>query len=640
MRCCVLLLLGWSLAVLTSSAAEIRPDWWSRSEISSHRVRQIAASLPEKPRGFGSPISDRDFWESPAIRQRCADALKSAVQRLGKPYPAWSDDDYLDFSRTGRRTVGETMLRARNGWMEPLVLAECLENQGRFLPAILDVLKSETKVPCWTLPAHDRSLENFHRRHPSVDLRSAEMAADLAQALYLLADRIPTQLRGEVIRELEFRVFSPVRDSLKGGRRHWWMGSKHDPVQNNWNAVCWYGVSSAARTVLEDRLDRAVIIAAAEHHSQYFIRGFTDDGYCDEGPGYWGYGFGCFVAMREVLSDATHGTVELFTSPKIPLIASYGKGIQFPAGDVPPFSDCRANTRISSSLLAYLDRVLFSRQPDPSRPTAPPYRGLAASLMTETLAPDFPPASSSMNAERSFFGQAGVLVCRPAKVSVGTSDALAFAIKAGGNRSHSHNDIGSFVLSLDGWQPLGDPGGPYAYDADTFGPKRYEKKLLNSYGHPVPLLDGTLQSDATRLHPKVIESRFSDAEDRIRIDLTCAYPLNHLKSLIRTATYQRGAVSAVTIEDHVVFEQPGRYELALPTRSQIRVESDGQIIFTDGKRSLIAEVVTPDGFDTAKTTIDELHAPPFTRLAIRLKQPLREGNIRIRFQPMPIPSHR
>ena len=151
------------------------------------------------------------------------------------------------------------------------------------------------------------------------------IAANLAQTLYLLGDRITPELRGKVMAALEQRIFSPVRDSLQTHKGHWWLGSQSDPVKNNWNAVCLAGVTGAARTVLPDRHERAVFLAAADHYSQYFVNGFTDDGYCDEGPGYWIYGFGSFVALREITADATGNRVDLFDLPKTRLMALYGK---------------------------------------------------------------------------------------------------------------------------------------------------------------------------------------------------------------------------------------------------------------------------------------------------------------------------
>jgi hypothetical protein len=56
---------------------------------------------------------------------------------------------------------------------------------------------------------------------------------------------------------------------------------------------------------------------------------------------------------------------------------------------------------------------------------------------------------------RTYYADYGVLVSRPAP-----GGNMGVTIKAGGNRSHSHNDIGSFSIGLRDTQILGDPGGP------------------------------------------------------------------------------------------------------------------------------------------------------------------------------------
>jgi hypothetical protein len=464
----------------------------SFKELSADRVAAIAGMLPPGPAGFGKPITDRDFWKNPETIARTDDAVSHATSLLDKEFPPWSDELYLDFSKTGRRPPGEAMIRAREVWLEPLVTAECIENQGRFLAAIHHTLEAYLAQPSWTLPAHDQSLDNFKRRKYTVDLRAAETSADLSQALWLLGDRIDPDLRARTLAALEQRIFTPIRTSLKTHKDHWWLGEKSDPVKNNWNAVCLAGVVGAARTILPDRQDRAIFIAAGEHYSQYFVNGFTDDGYCDEGPGYWVYGFGDFVGLREVITDATTGRIDLFDNPKTLQMALYDKRIGFPDGDVPPFADCRITNRTHPRLIGYFDRV-FGLTPG-TKGSGPGLRGLSRMFATETPARTKATTPSVDESLRSYFDKAGVLVCRPGNPSAGH---LSAAIKAGGNGSHSHNDIGSFVISFDGQQPVGDPGGPHAYDNETFGPKRFEKNILNSFGHPVPVVDPRFSKPAS-----------------------------------------------------------------------------------------------------------------------------------------------
>ncbi len=603
-------------------------------ELDDKRISQIEAMLPAQPAGFGRPITDRAFWSSAMTREAASNVVVEAKALLGKDFPAWSDELYQEFSRNGTRPPAEKMLRARSAWLYPLVVAECVENQGRFLSSINKVLREYANEPTWVLPAHDWGLENFHGRKCTIDLRSSEFGADLAQAVYLLDGKIDTDVRKQLVNAIEARLFVPFRQSLITGKGHHWLGSEAQPVQNNWNAVCLAGVAGAARTLMPDRHERAVFLAAGEHYSQYFINGFRADGYCEEGAGYWGYGFGKYVLLREILADATAGRVDLFANPKIRKIAEYGIDIQMMDGLAPPFADCRFGTKVDANLVAYCQQTLgLGNRGDDSR-DAPGRKTLSELFRSET-----PCAASRGKTDRvegsaglrSLFDVTGVLICRPAP---GGNSQISAAIKAGGNGSHSHNDIGAFVIAIGGTQLVGDPGGPHAYDNKTFGPERYARKILNSFGHPVPVVAGQLQVDATKVHPKVLKTKFTAERDEFQIDLKPAYDVPELKSLIRTMSYSRAGAGEVVIRDNVSFTSLQTFEVAIPTLGNFRRAGEHGIEFEFEGKKLLAEIQTPDGFEMTTERIEELGAPAFTRVGFKLLKPVKQAEVVVTFKPV------
>ncbi len=323
------------------------------AELDPKRVEAVAAMLDAHATGFGRPASDRTAWKAVGDRKVLGNVVRQAERLMGEKLPAWDDDAYLDFSRTGKRPRGEAMLRARTGRLYPLVIAECLEDRGRFLPAIQTALHEYASQPTWTLPAHDRDLNCFHGKAYNVDLGSSMFAVELAQTLYLLGDKLPPASRREVMAALETRVFAPVRDSLHTKRGNWWLRST-----NNWNAVCLGGVVGAAQCVLDDRRQRAEFLAAGEHYSRYYLSGFGNDGYCVEGIGYWDYGFSYFILLREELLHSTSGKIDLFSDPKIHNVAMFGPRIEICDGVCPAFGDCHFGARPSASILAYCDHTL------------------------------------------------------------------------------------------------------------------------------------------------------------------------------------------------------------------------------------------------------------------------------------------
>jgi len=614
--------------VVSGSAAE------KFVELKPNRIVQIEMMLPELPAGFGRPASDRGFWTNNQTLSIAAGAVTEAEKLLSQKFPAWSDDVYLDFSRTGTRPPGEKMLRARRSWLKPIVVAECLENQGRFLPLLNQILREFADEPTWTLPAHDENLDNFHRKKYFVDLAASAFGAELAQAIYLLGDRLDPVVRRQVTAAIEERIFAPIRHGLHNGEGTYWLGSKKSPVQNNWNAVCLAGVVGAARILLTDRHERAVFIAAGEHYSQYFLNGIRDDGYCDEGAGYWAYGFGNYVVLREILVDATHGNLDLFENPKIRNVALYGERIQLLENATPPFADCRFGTKVDVGLVGYCNHVLkIGRSASNATPSIC-NENLATQFMSVTPCAKLAESAAADDESislRSFFNQAGVLVCRPKS---GSPCRISAAIKAGGNSSHSHNDIGSFVIASGDQEMVGDPGGPHAYNNKVFGPERYNYKSLNSFGHPVPVVAGKLQRNATTVKPKVLATHFTDEQDEINIDLKPAYKISGLQKLTRTMRYSRSGAGAVEIEDTVIFKVPTMFELALPNFGNYKMIDKQTIEFASGGEKILATIETPNGFELTCERIEELDEPVFTRLGLKLLKPVTAAILKVTFHPV------
>ena len=496
------------------------------------------------------------------------------------------------------------MIFARDPWLRDLVLAECLDDRGRFLPTLVTVLRSHLAEPCWVLPAHDADLSVFRQQRRYVDLRAAMLGANLAQTLWLLGDRLPADLRAEVAAAVRQRVLDPVRASFASGKGHWWLTGT-----NNWNAVCLSGVVSAALTLSADPQERATFLAAAERYGINSITGYRQDGYNDEGAGYHSFGFGHLVLLRERVLAGSGGAVDLFKIPKVAQVARFGSAYQLTGGLTPTFADSRAGLKVNATLNAFVDAIFGG-----PAPTGGLGSGLCESLLTPTPVTG---AATTAAADplRSYWASVGVLVARPGPQA---TTRLAVAIKAGGNSSHSHNDIGSYCLSLGDVLMAGDPGGPGSYRADTFGPKRLTKyRLLNSFGHPVPEIAGQGQVDATKVRPQVLETAFSPAKDVIRMDLTTAYAQPAVTRVERTCTYERQGAGRVVIADTLAARQPVTFASAFTTRATIEELPDG-LRLTSGKERLRVTVTASRPVTIIRTVIEELDAPPFTRLAFVL----------------------
>ena len=419
--------------------------------------------------------------------------------------------------------------------------------------------------------------------------------------------------------------------------QHWWRGTT-----NNWNAVCLAGVTGSALAANPDRRERAELVAAAEHYGRNFVNGFTDDGYCSEGIGYWNYGFGHYLVLRSTLYSATQGKLDLFADPKVRQIALFGPRMEVLPGLFPAIADCRFETRAGAALLAYCDQTLGL-----GLGLEMPAAGGLGPRVTEAAVYNFGvfPVHSGENAVaaavsrpgrelRSYFPDAGVLVCRP-----GPQGRLGAVLKGGHNdEHHNHNDVGSFTVALGEGQPVGDPGGPHAYTSETFGPLRYTKfEMFRSRNHPVPVLAGREQSPGRQAAARVLASYFQPGLDRYALDLTSAYAVPGLKKMTRAFEFSRAGAGALEVRDEFAFAEAASFETSLTTHGTWKRTGERTLEFTHRGATVVLHVESPGAFDLTEQRVAE-NAPAFTRVALRLREPLRAGTVILRFTPLASPA--
>lgn len=606
------------------------------AELDDARIVTLVAQLPAQPAGIGPACADRARWGTPEVAARTRSVIDAAEKLLTQEFPAWDDKLYLEYSQRGTRPAGERMMNARKAWLYPLVLAECVSWTGRYLPAIQRTLDELVAQPTWTWAAHDGSLRSFRDHRYEVDLFTADTAHDIAQTLWLLGDHVPAATRAKLMAALEARVFAPVRETLRSGNKdHWWLHAEH-----NWNAVCLKGVVGAALAVLPDVRERALFAAMGEHYIRYYLKGFPEDGYSVEGPGYWNYGFSHFVVLREQLLDATQGKLDLFRDEsgnelKVRNIALYSYRYEMLPGNVAAFGDASPRTKMDELTRAYTNAALGLGQAQqlaevPITPSAP---GNAAPLAEASLKLFMRPQSlrvgiASEVGLQGWFGTVGVLVSRPA-----AGQKLAASIKAGGNANHSHNDVGSYTVALGEEQPVGDAGAT-VYSSKTFSKERYTIRGINSWGHPVPVVNGELQREATKVKAPVLMTRFSDAEDAITIDMRPAYAVSGLKLLERSLRHAREGAGSVEIEDRFEAASPIGFEVAIICTGNWRKRDDDRLEFWQKKEHLIAQIEASTDYEIVSEKVDE-EGLAFTRVAIRQKAAQSKGFVRVLYTPAP-----
>jgi hypothetical protein len=615
----------------SESAAKNPPHRHYFPSPSEKRVKEIASWLTAEPKGLGFSVSDRQIWESLAETPDARGIIRSAEQLIDEDPPELPDELYLLFTETGNRDKYQAPYGRRVWRVGVLMLAECLEYKGRFLAALERDIMAICEERSWVMPAHDAALDNFNHKALTIDLGSSARGWLLAQVDYWLGDKIDARvrerLRSEVHRRILDLYFAALEQNSLNG--NWWM-----LTDNNWSAVCTAGVVGCAMALLDSPEKKAEILAAMEISNKRFISGFTKDGYCSEGMGYWNYGFGTYVVMGLIVKNATDGKLDIFEGEKLNKIAKYALAYQIQPGCSPFFADGGgAPSHEVWTLMkdVYPDAVPADFTGVPVLRTRRVAVGLRDVSTVATAKQDKEKAHLPL---RSFFDQAQVLITR-SKIS----DEVPFgaAIKGGHNSEHhNHNDLGSYTIVLDGVEITGDPGGEI-YTRRTFSSQRYVSNMLNSYGHPVPVVSGQLQKLGRDAAAVVVATDFTDSTDMIDLELKAAYPVPELKSLRRKYTHDREK-RVITISDTVSFSSPQTFSTPLVTYLDVKREGDDVIYLHGNGKCVMVQLEAEGGkWQLEEEEIENPGRPSPKRLAVTFDKPVSEASVCFTFKEATLP---
>ncbi|WP_349318587.1 heparinase II/III family protein [Chitinophaga sp. MM2321] len=602
--------------------------------VDEQQVREIESLLPDNPTGLGEPYNKRAVWDK-LLQSGKYDRFLLQMEHYS--FPPFSKEDYFSLSdgSASSSARGLNMMRKRAEGLSKATWAECLENKNRYTKMVEEGLRSILNQKSWVSPRSDYGFKNYNGIAYSVELTSSLYAHTIAQTLYLMGDKINPRLRTDAIDALQKRIFEPVLEKIK--TRNTENENNFLVATNNWNHVCLAGLVGAALATIEDKHERAVFVAIGAYYANNGLTGFGSDGYCTEGIGYYNYGFGHYILLRECIWEATGGKIDLLASPKVQKIARYGPDLQIINGVYPAISDSHEGAKPDSSMLTYLSRNLGMG--------LMPYDGLTYEGKTDNICNNimmvFPNSASLSKPQpqkhpqqllRSFFDKTGVLISRPV---AGSSCMIGVAFKGGNNaESHNHNDVGSFTIVQANQIMVGDPGA-IAYTANIFTPKyRYTYKTVGSFGHPVPLVAGKEQQAGAEAKSATVHTAFSPEKDEITLDIAPAYNVPELKTLQRTMEYSRKQKGNITFTDRFEYTDPQMFETALSTRAQWEQTSPNTLLLTRANQKMIVRFSSTGNSLVVRSEEISEGGTPYTRIGIAIKGPVRSGSIRISYEPL------
>ena len=257
------------------------------------------------------------------------DVLRLAQELRGRKLPELTEELFSEFERNGNRLHYEAVYFGRRKFLSVFglvcVMRRGKEDVGKLEEVLLEICREE----CWALPAH------VDRRKPdwrvTIDLFASETAQTLAQLVTLLGDELSEPVAERVKREVETRVLAPFMAS-RAPYSGW------ERSGNNWNAVCCGNIGSAGLLLLKEGAERRALAERLAHALTFYLKGFGDDGACEEGLGYWAYGLTYFMLfarqLREVYPD-----MDILAGKKQEAIACFQQKCYFRGGRTVSFSD-------------------------------------------------------------------------------------------------------------------------------------------------------------------------------------------------------------------------------------------------------------------------------------------------------------
>lgn len=479
------------------------------------------------------PASDRTAYEQLPNRLR-QKLVAHGETCLNYPFPPILATDFMAFKRTGNRVNFEDVYFGRRYALNSLVLAECVENKGRFLDDIINGIFAVCEESAWQLPAHNSYIRNTPQEilpdatHPVLDLFACETGAQLACIYYLLKeqlDSVSPYISTRILFELERRIVTPYINE-----HFWWMGQGEEPMCN-WTPWCTQNV--LLTVFLSGCLQgtkRAVLKKAATS-LDYFLKDYGNDGCCDEGAQYFRHAGLCLDSAADLMNQVTGGAfIPLYQWEKVRNIATYILNVHIDGKYYFNFADCspvaghagvreylfgKHTSQPSLMLFAAKDFQTADEEiyEDEAYRLSLYYRLQNTFTYEEIMAYD---TAAEVEHRDIFYPSIGLFITR--------NRELCLAVKAGDNDdNHNHNDTGSLTLYKNGVPVLADIG-VESYCAKTFSSHRYEIWTMQSCYHNLPTIDGLDEHDGATYRATDISTEFTESSASITMELADAYP--------------------------------------------------------------------------------------------------------------------
>jgi hypothetical protein len=567
-----------TVPLLAQQAATPRRDTIPKRRLLSGRctAESLQKSLVDRAAWNPYPVAaDRAAWSALA-----PSVVREGEAFLGKPYEPLPATMFLDYARNGNRSRWEGVQFGRRTHLRHTVLAECVEGKGRFLDDIADGIWAICEETFWGVPAHmgaqKRGVGLPDVQEPIIELFSAETGALLAWTHYLFGkqiDKVHPLIRERLEAEIERRLLSVYRARQDFG----WMGLNNTAPVNNWNPWINSNLLTCALLMDAEPARRASTVYKILTSLDRFLDSYHEDGGCDEGPGYWSRAGASLFECLDLLQSASHGSVNYFDLPLVRQIGAYIYKVHIAGDWYVNFADAPAKVKPDGVLLYRYGKA--TGDGDLQAFGAYQYQHSGASL--ESLGRALPALFQGAEigkaeARDPLVREAwldGIQVAT-ARRQAGTATGFYFAALGGHNaESHNHNDVGNFVVYLDGNPVLIDVG-VENYTAKTFSSQRYDIWTMQSAFHNLPTINGVMQAAGRQYEARDVGFHADDAGAEFTADLAAAYPATAGVGKWRRSVRLDRAANSVVVKDQYTLRGASE-KIAMNLMTPCTVRADG-----------------------------------------------------------------
>jgi len=493
-------------------------------------VNELLSMLSNKSEWIKYPAyQDRKGWDAYTGNLKLK-LIQDGEKNLNYTWKVIKATDYLEFEKSGNRTIMENPFGQNNNALSSLLYAELAEGKGRFMNQIINGIWHTCEMSTWVLSAHlpvqksKRSLPDI--KEEIIDLTSGDLGSFLSWTWYFMhdeLDKVNPSIAAKLKSKIQQRILVPymARDD------YWWQALNYKPgmMVNNWNPWCNFNVLTCFLLLEENPANLAKAVYKTMRSTDQFINYVKEDGACEEGPSYWGHAAGKMYDYLQLLHDATKGKLSIFDEPIVKNMGEYIARSYVGNGWVVNFADASAKGGGNPGLIFRYGKAVNSNG----------MQSFANYLLGGKT------QWTDINESRDFFRTmeniktaSDIFSVKPSLLSekfswypntefcyMKNNNNFFFAAKGGyNNESHNHNDVGTFSLYID-TLPVFIDAGVGTYTRQTFSDERYTIWTMQSDYHNLPMINGMPQKFGAEY--KSANVKFDEAHSEFSMNIANAY---------------------------------------------------------------------------------------------------------------------